>query len=127
MKPQKTICFDLDGTLTLEDLTVEEFKKMNFEDYQNYISNLTPNKKMQRVMENLFAHGDKIMIYTTRQEGFREATEIWLKTHNFIYHQLHMAKPPFDYYIDKNAISLKEILKAYNRMQEYKRKNESRK
>lgn len=93
----KTFCFDIDGVITNET---------EGHDYKNR----TPNKEIIEQINGLYSVGHKIILHTARWGTDWKVTKHWLDRYNVHYHELILAKPKADYYIDDKMISMEELL-----------------
>lgn len=97
----KTYCFDIDGTICTQNGT----------DYDS----ATPYLDRVEKINNLYAEGNVIILYTAR--GFvtgidwEKVTKNQLKKWNVKYHELHFGKPAADIYVDDKH---KDIFKWFN-------------
>ena len=69
-----------------------------------------PREDMIELVNNLFKKGCTIVVYTARDEDYREETEYFLKKWDLMYHALRMEKPGFDLLIDNRAMSHMDAL-----------------
>lgn len=102
----KTICFDLDGVICNQTES----------DYDN----ASPNKDAISLINDLYEHGNIVIIYTARfmerngsdvikthKEGY-DYTVKQLKSWGVKFHELIMGKPRYDLVIDDKAVFFKE-------------------
>lgn len=97
----KTFCFDIDNTIVKFD---------NDRDYENF----KPDKEMVNIINDLYAQGHKIVLYTARGMRSVGASKIeseilpsLLKNLDNIglkYDELLTHKPVYDWFIDDKAI-----------------------
>jgi len=108
----KIIAFDLDDVLCSRSS-----EKGDIEKY----SSCLPNKKMIKILNECYANGYKIVIYTARgmtvfkgnvneiYSNLFELTSSQLRKWGIKYHQLIMGKVHFDLFIDDKAINSSQI------------------
>ena len=95
MQKNKTICYDLDGTIcSAEKIFNKQYAK--------------PNKKLIEKINKLYEDGNTIIVFTNRNSLEWRTTTDWLKKHNVKYHQLIMNKPYYDVYIGDKASNVKD-------------------
>lgn len=85
------IIIDLDGTICTEEKTYSR-------------SLAKPKEGAAAAINNLYAEGHTILIYSARTWMEFEMTSDWLKKHKIKYHQLILGKPVGDIWIDDRAI-----------------------
>lgn len=108
------IAFDLDDVLCTRDLMYESLGACKY----NYC---VPVDEMISIVNNLYAEGHYIKIYTARGMGqfngdvikvynhLFELTKKSLEDWDVHYHELIMGKPHYDIFIDDKAINSVEI------------------
>ncbi len=94
----KIYVFDLDGVICSEEKTFER-------------TLAKPNKDLIDKINNLFSHGNIIIIYTARSWAEYRATKKWLYENNVYYDELIMGKPVYDIWVDDRSINPEEFLK----------------
>lgn len=107
------ICVDIDETLTIKK-------------GPDYTKDSLPDKPMIKLVNQLYAQGHDIILYTARKmessghnvgKAMAQAgpnTFKWLTKHNVKYHEIFFGKPNADVYIDDKAFGFnKEYVKAY--------------
>lgn len=98
----KLFAIDIDGTLTKESCWTEE-----------QCLNATPRQEIIDLVNTLYGK-HHIVVWTSRREDLRPATEYWLSKHKVKYHALEMGhKLGADIYLDDKAINStdKDIVK----------------
>lgn len=95
-KTNQIIAVDIDGTL------FERFDFLTGESFE-------PNYDIIHYVNRLYDSGGYIIIYTSRLERDRLATEYSLKKHGLKYHALVMEKLKADLYIDDKALNVEDI------------------
>lgn len=96
-----TIVFDLDGVIATGS------KKEVYSDEAGWdYMRCVPSKEYVGLVRTFFDEWYKIIIHTARPEIDKKVTTEWLKKHNVPYHELIMAKPFADLYVDDKAIGL---------------------
>jgi len=100
------IAIDLDNTLAItpepvwEDTTYGEATKI----YEN----LKINKKLRDAIKVL-SRDNKIFIYTSRDDYYREVTIAWLCKNCVPFDWLTMKKPIYDLFIDDKVLNIKDL------------------
>lgn len=99
MQNSRTYCFDLDNTLCNTTET----------DYKNSTPILTRIKKVNQ----LYANGHKIVIFTARGSksgiDFSDLTRKQLNDWGLKFHDLILGKPFADHYVDDRAINSEDF------------------
>lgn len=72
---------------------------------------IKPDKEVIKKVNKLYDEGHIIILNTSRIWHDYDVTVEWLKKHGVKYHQLIMAKPLCDFYIDDKNMSMEEFLK----------------
>jgi hypothetical protein len=72
------------------------------------LEDLPPIPKMIDWVNQKYAEGHTIIIYTARPRRFYEITESWLIKNQVYYHALRMGKLRADYYVDDKALNVKD-------------------
>jgi len=91
----KIICFDLDGTLcSAEKIYNKQYAK--------------PHQDIIDKVNELYYLGNKIIIFTNRNNLEWQTTVDWLAEHNVEYHQLIMNKPYYDVYVGDKSHNVKD-------------------
>lgn len=93
----KRFVFDIDGVLALSSGGL---------DYEN----AAPNPKMIKIVNQLYAWGNEIILFTARgyvtKIDWYPTTKKQMDDWGVSYHELHMGKPNADYYVDDHFLSL---------------------
>ena len=100
---KKVIAVDLDGTLT-NVIYINNFWDIPMNELGNYYLKIKPNIKVIRKVNELYAKGFIINVFTSRWDLYKTQTKAWLDNHNVKYHELHMNKPFYDFMIDDKAL-----------------------
>lgn len=88
----KLLAYDIDLTLTKDvSWTAEDALKA------------VPNPKIVQEINDAYAHGHIIILYTARRDALMSATFQWLKDHGIRFHGVNNQKLPADEYIDDKA------------------------
>lgn len=106
------VCFDLDGTLTIEDVVIN-YSNVS---YKEMYRKRTPRTEAIQMLNKL-SKECVITIWTSRYENDRKVTEEWLKEHNVQYDKLIMKKPCADVYIHADAINFEKFIKVCRHVQ----------
>lgn len=93
-KDEKTIAFDLDGTLA-EYHGSDSFK-------EGKVGDLLPG--IDELLSTLHDKGYKIIIFTSRQESEKEAIEKWIKDNKLPINEVITNKPHYEVLIDDKNI-----------------------
>lgn len=96
-----TIAIDVDGTVA--DTSNVDFAKIDKDPYE--LMKAKPIKGALYAVKKLYRQGHKIVFYTSRDHGSKEATKRWLKKHGFPFHHIEMEKFVAHVYIDDRAIN----------------------
>ena len=72
---------------------------------------IKPIDNIIKKINQLFDWGDTIILHTSRTWGDYNATIEWLNKYKVKYHQLIMAKPLGDYYVDDKNMLVEDFLK----------------
>jgi capsule biosynthesis phosphatase len=116
---QKVWCFDLDGTITIDN----ECKRFTIEDDINYYENVKPNNDVISFINKLHSSGERIIIHTARgmktcgnnvdlvKSRLGNVTIDWLRKNKVSYDEIYFGKPYASFYIDDKGINLKDFLK----------------
>ena len=103
---KKTFCFDIDGVIA--SITPDN-------DYHQ----CEPLKENIDLINQLFEQGHKIVLNTARgyvtKIDWRETTEQQMIKWGLKYHELMLAKPAADFYIDDKSIGLELLHKHFNK------------
>jgi len=102
------VAVDLDGTLTkighFYDLWGTTFAEL----YPIY-HDVEPNKKMIKIVNDLYDKGYVVYIFTSRYDIYQKVTEEWLKRYGIKYHYFTMNKPFYNILIDDKGYRPDEI------------------
>jgi predicted SAM-dependent methyltransferase len=92
-----TIAFDIDGILTL--------------DWENDVfSKRTPNYSNIAICNAAFNAGNRVVLYTSRGENGRAATERWLHENGVKYNELIMESECYDIIIDSRSMTPEQLM-----------------
>lgn len=95
---KKLIAIDMDETLAIGTL----WKKEDL---------LEPNKKMVKLIQDLYNNGGHIIIYTARQPRLYPVTLAWLIKYEVPFHGIAMqVKIGADLYIDDKALNIEDVI-----------------
>lgn len=111
----KKVCVDIDGTLTMRDVygTGKSFFDTTPNEYFKYLLNRKPNIGVLKKINDLYAEGYEISLFTSRPLYTRNITERWLEKVGCKYHYLQFNKPFYDVYIDDKAYRPDEITENF--------------
>lgn len=93
----KRFVFDIDGVIALSEANLDYAKAK-------------PNLKMIQIVNQLYAWGNEIILFTARGYvtgiDWEEVTKRHMKEWGVCYHELHFGKPNADYYVDDKMLSM---------------------
>lgn len=104
MNRKEIIAVDIDGVLTLTS-ELNDYGRVSFEDLKKQYFEVKPNLKIIKAVNNLYKNYE-IILYTSRNDYFREITKKWLKKYKVKYHNVVFNKLYYDYIIDDRAITI---------------------
>jgi uncharacterized HAD superfamily protein len=99
----KRIAFDLDGTLTIQANI--DFLDCNFYEREKQYKKMLPNKKMIKLINQLYREGNIVFIFTSRHLEHKKTTEYWLKKNKIKYYYAIYDKPYYDRIYDDKALT----------------------
>ena len=99
-----SIAIDIDGTLCPNSMDPSEYATLE----------LFPGAK--ETISTLSRLGVRIIIWTSRSEGWRAITEYWLKDKGIPFNELFMGKPSAQLYIDDRSFKFVSWSDVINRL-----------
>ena len=99
---------DIDGVISKKLIWTPRDSYLRLRKMLLYIKT---NKEVIKRINKLYREGHVIILNTSRIWNDYDVTIEWLKKHKVKYHQLIMAKPLCDVYVDDKNISVEEFLK----------------
>jgi uncharacterized HAD superfamily protein len=109
MDKRRRVAVDLDGTLSKQaffpniwDITPTELWDLYEE--------VEPNLEMIKIINERYAAGDLIFIFTSRGNLWQRQTKKWLDKHKVKYHYIIMDKPYYDIFIDDKGYRPEEAV-----------------
>lgn len=107
---KKRVAVDMDGTLTKKarfpniwDITPKQLLK----EYEK----VKPDKKMIKIVNQLYDKGYIIYIFTSRSNIFQRQTKKWLDKNKVKYHYIVVDKSYYDAIIDDKSIDINKLKK----------------